>query len=215
MTYLNGLVGHLGKHGCCLFCSLPGHHKEKKAHYFPALLKPTNYSVQGCSHPDIDINKLPSMSSKVYEQKLEFVVGSPNVKEYKKRCLETGIVKPSIFLGLNPCYRFDLPGCFGSDIMHLAALNIPDLLINLWRGTLDCDGGDDKRTWDWAVLTGSTWEAHGKDVTACTPYLPGSFDRPPRNPAEKVSSGYKAWEFLIYIYGLGPALLYGVLPEKY
>ena len=38
---------------------------------------------------------------------------------------------------------------------------------------------------------------------------------PPRNPAEKISSGYKAWEFLMYIYGLGPAMFYGVLPEKY
>ena len=83
--------------------------------------------------------------------------------------------------------------------MHLAALNIPDLLINLWRGTLDCDNNDDKRTWDWAVLTGRTWEDHGRDVAACTPYLPGSFDCPPRNSAEKISSGYKAWEFLMYI----------------
>jgi hypothetical protein len=215
MTYLNGLVGHHGKNGCRLFCSLPGRHKRGKPHYYPALLKPTNYSVKGCDHPDVDINKLPSMSCQVYEQKLEFVVRSSSETQYKRRRLETGIVKPSIFLGLNPCYRLDLPGCFGSDIMHLAALNIPDLLIGLWRGTLDCDNNDDKRTWDWAVLIGSTWENHGRDVAACTPYLPGSFDRPPRNPAEKISSGYKAWEFLIYIYALGPALFYGVLPEKY
>jgi len=155
------------------------------------------------------------MSSKVYEQKLEFFVQSSSETQYKKRRLETGIVKPSIFLGLNPCHHLDIPGCFGSDIMHLAALNIPDLLINLWQGALDCDNNDDWRTWDWTVLTGSMWEDHGRDVAACTPYLPGSFDHPPRNPAEKISSGYKAWEFLIYIYGLGPALFYGVLPEKY
>jgi hypothetical protein len=36
------------------------------------------------------------------------------------------------FLGLNPNHRLDIPGCFGSDIMHLAALNIPELLIGLW-----------------------------------------------------------------------------------
>jgi hypothetical protein len=215
MTYLNGLVGHHWKNGCRLFCSLPGRHKRGKPHYYPALLKPNNYSVTGSDHPDIDINDLPSMSSRIYEQKLEFVIQSSSETQYKKRRLDTGIVKPSIFLGLNPRYRLDLPGCFGSDIMHLAALNIPDLLISLWRGTLDCDNNDNRRTWDWAVLTGRTWEDHGRDVAACTPYLPGSFDRPPRNPAEKISSGYKAWEFLIYIYGLGPALFYGVLPEKY
>lgn len=33
---------------------------------------------------------------------------------------------------------------FGSDIMHLVALNIPDLLIILWCGTLDCDKKDDR-----------------------------------------------------------------------
>ncbi|KAJ6576383.1 hypothetical protein B0H10DRAFT_2236364 [Mycena sp. CBHHK59/15] len=43
----------------------------------------------------------------------------------------------------------------------------------------------------------------------------GSFDRPPRNPAEKISSGYKAWEFLLYFFGLGPALFYNLLPDEY
>jgi len=28
-------------------------------------------------------------------------------------------------------------------------------------------------------------------------------------------SGYKAWEFLLYLYGLGPTLLYNVLPNPY
>jgi hypothetical protein len=99
--------------------------------------------------------------------------------------------------------------------MHLASLNIPDLFIPLWRGTFDCDRTDDRSTWNWAVLKGDIWEAHGRDVAATTPYLPGSFDRPPRNPAEKISSGYKAWEFLLYFYGLGPALFYNILPTIY
>ncbi|KAJ8089822.1 hypothetical protein PM082_018398 [Marasmius tenuissimus] len=51
-------------------------------------------------------------------------------------------------------------------------------------------------------------------VAAATPFIPISFDRPPRDPAEKISSGYKAWEFL-YFFGLGPCLLYGLLPNKY
>lgn len=59
------------------------------------------------------------------------------------------------------------------------------------------------------------WEAHGRDVAVATPYLPGSFDRPPHNPAEKISSGYKAWEFLLYLYGLGPGVFYNVLPQIY
>ncbi|KAJ7572454.1 hypothetical protein C8J56DRAFT_751568, partial [Mycena floridula] len=46
-------------------------------------------------------------------------------------------------------------------------------------------------------------------------YLPGSFDKAPWNLAEKISSGYKAWEFLIYFFVLGPAVFYNVLPDIY
>jgi hypothetical protein len=46
-------------------------------------------------------------------------------------------------------------------------------------------------------------------------YLPSSFGRPPPNIAEKLTSGYKAWEFLLYLYGLGPGLLLDVLPDSY
>lgn len=99
--------------------------------------------------------------------------------------------------------------------MHLVSLNIPDLLVSLWRGTMECDKNDNRSTWDWALLRGQTWIDHGKAVASITPYLPGSFDRPPRNPAEKINSGYKAWEFLMYIFGLGPGLLYHILPNKY
>ncbi|EIW75335.1 hypothetical protein CONPUDRAFT_66323 [Coniophora puteana RWD-64-598 SS2] len=103
--------------------------------------------------------------------------------------------------------------------MHLAAFNVTDEMIPLWRGTfmLDdtLDPPDSKDDWHWAVLVGDTWERHGEYVAFALMYLPGSFDRPPRNPAEKINSGYKAWEFLLYFYGMCPALLLGVLPEPY
>ncbi|KAJ7586876.1 hypothetical protein C8J56DRAFT_786989 [Mycena floridula] len=99
--------------------------------------------------------------------------------------------------------------------MHLVSLNDTDLLLGLWRGTITCFAPDDKSEWPWRVLTEQTWESHGKIVELCTPYLPSSFDRAPRNPAEKLNSGYKAWEFLLYIFGLGPALLRNVLPQPY
>ncbi|KAF9785131.1 hypothetical protein BJ322DRAFT_1108591 [Thelephora terrestris] len=65
------------------------------------------------------------------------------------------------------------------------------------------------------VLKGSVWKTHGKAVADAAPYFPRSFDRTPRNPAKKISSGYKAWELLLYFYGLGPGLFHGVLPQKY
>ena len=97
--------------------------------------------------------------------------------------------------------------------MHLVSLNIPDLL-SLWCGTIDGDRGD-QILWDFAVLQGPVWKNHGTDVASMTPYLPGSFDHPPHNPAEKINSGYKVWEYLMYVYGLGPGLFYHVLPKPY
>ena len=215
MAYLNGLVGHHGKLGCRLYCSLTGRHKPGGPHYYPALFKPLGYNVEGCDHDDISYATLPTSSLNTYHDNLRYLMASPNESQYKKRRLETGISKPSIFLGLSENKSLPVPSCFGSDIMHLLSLNIPDLLINLWRGTFDCDKKDDRTNWDWAVLKGPVWEKHGRQVASATPYLPGSFDRPPRNPAEKISSGYKAWEFLLYLFGLGPGLFYNVLPEKY
>ncbi|TFY51304.1 hypothetical protein EVG20_g11063 [Dentipellis fragilis] len=74
---------------------------------------------------------------------------------------------------------------------------------------------NNKSTWDWMVLRREVWINHGKAVGAARPYLPGSFDRPPRNPADKISSGYKAWEFLTYVFGYCPAMLCGILPLHY
>jgi hypothetical protein len=208
MTYLNGLVGHNGKNGCRIYCSAIGRHKPGGSHYYPAFYKPHNYHVEGCSHEDYSYQNPPSRSLDLYVQNLRHLLASSNETQFKKRRLETGICKPSLFLGLNPRHKVAVPSCFGSDIMHLESLNIPDLLIPLWRGTFDCDKTDNRSTWAWAVLHGNRWEEHGRNVAAATPYLPGSFDRPPRNPAEKISSGYKAWEFFIYLYGLGPGVFY-------
>ncbi|KAI0026978.1 hypothetical protein K488DRAFT_63482 [Vararia minispora EC-137] len=100
--------------------------------------------------------------------------------------------------------------------MHLPALNIPNLLLSLWRGTLECDHSDSRSTWTWAALRDVViWKHHDFLVGVARLYLPGSFDRPPHDPAEKLNSGYKAWEFLNYIYGYAPALLFGILPFQY
>ena len=47
MTYLNGLTGHSGAFGCCLYCAVKGHRKDGGNHYYPALLKLNEYNV-GC-----------------------------------------------------------------------------------------------------------------------------------------------------------------------
>jgi hypothetical protein len=215
MTYLNGLVGHHGAYGCRLYCAMKGRHKPGGGHYYPVLLRPDNYEIEGCDHPDIDVQQIRPASSAEYQQNLAFVLASPNNTRYKERRKDTGISKPSLFSGLLANRTLGIPGCFPADLMHLVSLNLTDLIVSLWRGTIDCDLSDDRASWDWAVLKGDTWKLHGKCVADATPYLPGSFDRPPRNPAEKISSGYKAWEFLLYIFALGPGIFYNVIPEKY
>jgi hypothetical protein len=144
-------------------------------------------------HADIDIRSLLKASSEVYAANLRYMVMSCNDAQYKSRRLVTGILKPSIFSGLNPLATLGLPKSAGSDIMHLAALNLSDLMLSLWHGTIDCTKPDDRSTWQWAVLRGKVWQQHGKAVADTVQYLPSSFERPPRNITEKLTSGYKAW----------------------
>lgn len=87
--------------------------------------------------------------------------------------------------------------------MHLLFLNIGDLLLPLWRGIIRYDATDDRSTWDWVLLTGGTWIEHGKLVAEATQYFPSSFHQTPQNPAEKISSRYKATEWFLYLFGLG------------
>jgi hypothetical protein len=151
----------------------------------------------------------------MYFKNLHRLVPCITDAQFKLVCKETGLCKPSLFVGLSQQHSSGLPGCLAIDHMHIIAINLPNLLVGLWCGTIDCDKNDSKELWDWVMLVGDTWKSHRQDVVCCRPYLPGSFDCPPRNPAEKITSGYKAWEFLIYVFGYCPALLHGVLPLCY
>ena len=99
--------------------------------------------------------------------------------------------------------------------MHQPVINLMALMLELWWKRDGCRKGDPHGTWLWAVLRGAIWKSHGAAVARAASDFPRSFDRTPRNPAEKLSSGYKAWELLLYFYGLGPGLFYGILPEEY
>ncbi|KZT25538.1 hypothetical protein NEOLEDRAFT_1156215 [Neolentinus lepideus HHB14362 ss-1] len=213
MVYLNGLAGHTAKLGCRLLCGLVGRHQHGKPIYYPALLKPENYIMAGCDHDDVPANAVRSADVKKYRENLRLVCSSSSQAAYERNHRETGICGPSIFDGFPTDRVLGIPGMFPGNIMHLI-LNLADLLMSLWRGTICCIGSDSKATWYWAVLQGEVWERHGRDVTNCQPFLPGSFNRPPRNPAEKINSGYKAWEWLLYLFGLGPGLFYGVLLDN-
>jgi len=214
MAELTGSVGHHGLKGCRLLCGFAGRNKPKGSHYYPTLLRPHGFEThRTSSHPDIDINTLPDPDPQQYQSDLNDVISSQNKTEHGRRRLHTRICKPSIFDGIPRI--LDLPTCFPGNLMHQPVINLAALLLDLWCARPDTHDADRDSPWPWAVLTGDVWLEHGKVVAEAASYLPTSFGRPPRNPQEKVSSGYKAWEFLNYLYGEGPGVLYGVLPELY
>jgi hypothetical protein len=82
MMHINGFVGNHGKHGCYLYCRLQGHRKPAGKHYFPVLLKPRDYDVEGCVHKDINIRDLPKPSHEQYLTNLQYLVASPSQTQY-------------------------------------------------------------------------------------------------------------------------------------
>jgi hypothetical protein len=212
MAELSASVGHHGRRGCRLLCDFFGRNKPRGSHYYPALLKPGDSDQLGSNHPDIDIHSIATVDTNKYRQELNWVLRSTTNAMYNKRRLDTGLRKASIFDGLPRILK--LPTCFPGDIMHQPIINLTALMFDLWCDREGCRK-DLQGAWDWAVLKGDIWQAHGRDVANAAHWLPHSFDRTPRNPAEKLSSGYKAWELLLYFYGLGPALFSRILPEKY
>ena len=214
---MTGYVAHHGKLGCRFRCGRLGRRKPGGSHYYAVCLRPPGYHERGCDHDNYDPFDIPDSDPAQYTADLLYLRGATSFTNYEARRLATGLSRPSLFSGLSPLHMLPIPRLFPGDIMHVFGLNIPDLLYKLWHGTMECDirNGDRKLDWSWLFLTGDIWTEHGALVAAARHHLPGSFDRPPRNPAEKISSGYKCWEYLNWFYGIAPALFYGKLPAKY
>ena len=215
LTELDGRVGHHGAQGCRVGCPMKGQHKPGSGHYCAAHLRPNDCSVEDSNHPDYDFHCRPvDPSFETHQINLAKVVTSEDQQTYERNRKLTGISKPSIISGLHSDYTIPVGECFPLDLMH-PMLNTGELFIPIWCGTFRCDPTDNKASWDWATLNGDTWIEHGKLVAAATRYFPSSFHRPPQNPAEKISSGFKATEYYLYLFGLGPGVFRAVLPKKY
>lgn len=76
LTYLNGLTGHSSTYECHLYCSVKGQHKDCGNHYYPALLKPVNYSVEGSDRYDANATHLPIGNVNDYLNGLNAILGS-------------------------------------------------------------------------------------------------------------------------------------------
>ena len=97
MKNLSGSGGHHGQCSCRLLCGLAGCNKEQGSHYYPALLRPIGFEDhQTSSHPNIDVNSLPSLNPKNYRKNLFHVITSRSQAEYRKNHFNSGIGKPSV-----------------------------------------------------------------------------------------------------------------------
>lgn len=155
---LSNLAGHSGKQGCRISCPIKVRRKQQASQYYPVILQPDNYQVNGCLHPDISPFDIVPSTSSDYVRKLQILMAAPNQSQYEKRRLETGIVGPSFLLGLQPSRILGIPECFSSEIMHFAGANMASLFTDLWRGEIDCDRTKSETNWG---LQNSQLPPHG------------------------------------------------------
>jgi hypothetical protein len=213
LAQMNQVNGHRGYLGCRLFCPHKGRRAMDDSHYYPACKCAHGPRVPGSDHPDYDPAHFPPPSSEDYDARLTRLLSARTPEELKDLRKETGMSAPTVFLGLSRMFPFPLCTC--PDCMHLHGQNITTLFFGLWHGTLTHHKTDPPSAWPWRVLVGDTWKWFGAKLADARRYLPGSFERAPRNIAEKFTSGYKTWEFNVAFYGLGPGFLMDVLPQPY
>jgi hypothetical protein len=91
--------------------------------------------------------ELPTVTAGSYEQCLCEIEVTDNKKARERLQTKYGIVQRSPFSYVETLAP--APFSFPIDPMHLIAINIPELTMGLWRGSLD--GCDDT---DWIVLVG-------------------------------------------------------------
>ncbi|KAJ3529701.1 hypothetical protein NMY22_g8887 [Coprinellus aureogranulatus] len=153
LIHFNGFNGHQGYCGCRGFCPCLGRRIDNSTTYYPVLLRPLGDLPEGSGHPDVDIGDLLWTDREaIYKERLKTLVSARNKSQYKVIRRTTGISKPSIISGLDPTRRLGIPNAFPNDTMHLTGLNVPQLLLSLWHGTMACHSDDDKSTWDWRTL---------------------------------------------------------------
>ncbi|EKM56826.1 uncharacterized protein PHACADRAFT_194408 [Phanerochaete carnosa HHB-10118-sp] len=136
ITQLTGLVRHHGHFGCWLYCLFSGCCKNRSGHYFQAAQLPRDHHVNNSDHSDVEIDNIfhETHTEKIhrYNKNLQrFLSDSRSQAAYERICLETGISKPSIVSGFSTGCMLGVPGCFQTDLFHLASLNIPDLYLSL------------------------------------------------------------------------------------
>ena len=213
MALLTGTVGHQGALGCRCYCGLVGRHKPGLGCYYPVLTKPVGPNVSPTEHRDIKLSEIPLPSSTVYQNNLSLLIRAENQTQFEQLRKATGLVKPSLFSALSRTTLF--PYSSPPDMMHLCCINYCSLMVEIWRGVIK-GGKTDPKSYRFAVLADDeVWNEHGQDVERMRSYLPGFFDRAPRNIAAKWNSGYKSVEQQTYLYNYAPFMMRRLLPAEH
>jgi hypothetical protein len=122
-----------------LCCNLIKHRKPQGATYYPALLLPLHFEVDGCSHPNVNPADVKVLGSDAYNTAIDLVERHRTQTEYETACEETGIPKALIFSGLPEGHTLGMPGMNTLNLMHICCLDLSQLLDKLWRGQIPCD----------------------------------------------------------------------------
>ncbi len=212
MALLDGTVGHQGALGCRRYCGLPGRHKPGAGCYYPVLNKPLGPDVPDSDHRDIKLSEIRLPSPAVYNANIRTLSQAENQNRYERLRRATGLCKPSLFSALSR--TLPLPLSCPLDLMHLTCHNLCTLLIEIWRGIIK-GGKTDATTYRFAVLTDEEWPELGLDVEFARSFLPGFFDRAPRNIALKWTSGYKAIEMQTFLFVYSANMMRRRLPADH
>ncbi|KAF8579577.1 hypothetical protein K439DRAFT_1620447 [Ramaria rubella] len=93
-VHFTHLVGHHGAYPCRLFCRLKGSRKPGTGFYYVALLKPDQYDVSNCNHPDVLVEAIQGSSCADYSTKLMYLLKAQNISNFWERRKDTGISGP-------------------------------------------------------------------------------------------------------------------------
>lgn len=95
LAAIHGQAGYHGACGCHEYCGLRGKNKLGRPHYYPTLLKITNYALPGCDHDDVNVYNLPKLSAQRYIESINNLMQCKTDAQFRLTWKASGLCKPS------------------------------------------------------------------------------------------------------------------------
>lgn len=149
LAAVHGQAGYHGACGCHEYCGLRGQNKLGGPHYYPTLLKPTNYALPGCDHDDVNVYNLPKPSAQRYIESINNLMQCKTDAQFRLTWKASRSVqaKQASFLALIQSIVLGFPGAWQQTTCMLWPSTCLTYL-SLWLGTIDCDHNDARPLWD-------------------------------------------------------------------